>query len=109
MPRTLINNKNIKSSAVRTYAVRESHNNTMKREIVFPMIVGIICGVLIMVFWQFTARLNAQNVRLAQLEQVTSQNAQGVNEIVSFINNATKGANGQQGGAAATPDTQTNK
>lgn len=97
--RTLINNKN--RSAVRpTYSGSRlnNDNNNMKREIVFPLVVGVILGALVMIFWQFTARLNNQNARLAQLEQYASQNAQAVNEIVAFINNATnpQGTNGTQ-------------
>ena len=94
MPK-IINNKNIKSSSGRAYASRELNNNSMKKEIVFPLIVGLILGALIMVFWQFTARLNAQNNYLAQLEQATTQNTKTVNDIVAFINQATnpQGAN----------------
>lgn len=90
MPRTLINNKNIKSSVVRAYAPSTVlKNNSMKREIVFPLVVGVIFGALIMIFWQFTASLNNLNARLAQLEQVTNQNSTTVNDIVTFINQAT--------------------
>ncbi|MFA6513890.1 MAG: hypothetical protein WCT50_01195 [Patescibacteria group bacterium] len=73
----------------------------MKREIVFPLVVGIIFGALIMIFWQFTASMNNLNARLGQLEQVTSQNSKTVNDIVTFINQATA----PKGGAApaATP------
>ncbi len=104
--RTLIN-KNIKSSSVKApyVARRELNNNSMKREIVFPVIVGIIFGALIMIFWQFTASLNNQNARLAQLEQVTGQNSQTVNDIVTFINQATN----PQGGAQGAPTAPTTK
>ncbi len=72
----------------------------MKREILFPLIVGLILGVLVMIFWQFTTRLNIQQARVVQLEQATAQNSQTLNDIVAFINNATNPQN--QGGAAAT-------
>ena len=101
MPRQLLNNKNIKSPAIKAYADRELNNNSMKREIVFPLFVGVIFGALIMVFWQFTAALNNQSARLAQLEQVTSQNSKTVNDIVAFINQATQANN--QGAPATTP------
>lgn len=84
----------------KAYADRELNNNSMKREIVFPLVVGVIFGALIMIFWQFTAALNNQSARLAQLEQVTSQNSKTVNDIVAFINQATN----PQGGAT-TPTT----
>jgi len=98
MPRTLLNNKNIKRPSTKAFAGDDLNNNSMKKEIVFPLIVGIIFGAMVMVFWQFTASLRNQSARLAQLETATSQNTQTVNDIVTFINNATKGA-----GAAETP------
>ncbi len=51
-----------------------------------------------MIFWQFNARLNNASNALVQLEQATAQNTKTVNDVVSFINQAT-GANK----AAATP------
>lgn len=100
MPRIIIKNKNIKSSSRTPYVARQLNNdNSMKKEIVFPLIVGIIFGALVMVFWQFTARLNVQNARLSQLEQLSTQNTQAVNDIIAFINQATN----PQGGATGTP------
>ncbi len=75
-----------------------NNNKTMKREFVFPLIVGIIAGALVMIFLNFGARLNNATNALVQLQQATAQNTTAVNEIVGFINQAT-GANG----AAATP------
>lgn len=72
----------------------------MKRELVFPVIIGIIIGALIMIFWQFSARLTTATNALAQLEQASAQNTATVNQVVSFINQAT-GANKE----AATPST----
>lgn len=65
----------------------------MKRELVLPVIIGIVIGVLIMIFWQFSARLIAASNAVAQLEQATAQNTTTINQVVSFINQAT-GANG---------------
>jgi hypothetical protein len=70
----------------------------MKKELVFPLVAGVVLGVLVMLFWQLGARLNNANTRLAQLEQATAANTQAVSEIVAFINQATG-----QNGAAATP------
>jgi len=69
----------------------------MKKELVFPLIVGLVLGVLVMLFWQLNVKLNTSSTRLAQLEQATNTNTQAVSEIVSFINQATgqNGANGQ--------------
>ncbi|MFA5154978.1 MAG: hypothetical protein WC453_00940 [Patescibacteria group bacterium] len=66
----------------------------MKREFVFPLVVGVIIGGLLMVFWQFNARLSNIAAGVAQLEQATSQNTKNVGDIITFINNAT-GQNGQ--------------
>ncbi len=74
----------------------------MKKEIIFPLVIGIICGILVMIFWQFTAKLNNATAALAQLEQATAQNTQTINDVVSFINQAT-GANQNANGGAATP------
>lgn len=74
----------------------------MKRELVFPVIIGIIVGVLIMIFWQFSARLVNANAALVQLEQANAQNTTTVNQVVSFINQAT-GANKTDGTPAAAP------
>ncbi len=93
-----LTNNNIKSSV----RIKNSHsvlnNKTMRRELIFPLIVGIILGALVMIFWQFNGRLNNQMAAMSQLQQVTAQNTQTVNDIVAFINQAT---NPQ--GAAATP------
>ena len=78
-----------------------NNNKTMKRELVFPVIIGIIVGVLIMIFWQFSARLVNANSALAQLEQANAQNTTTVNQVVSFINQAT-GADKATGTPAAT-------
>ncbi len=84
---------------------RDQVNNTMKREFVFPLVVGVILGGLLMLFWQFNARLNNVAAGVSQLSQVTTQNTQTVNDIVSFINNAT-GQNGQTPAANTPPVTQ---
>jgi cell division protein FtsL len=69
-----------------------NNNKSMKRDFVFPLIIGIIAGALVMIFLNFSARLNNATNALVQLQQATSQNTTTVNEIVSFINQAT-GAN----------------
>ncbi|MFA5184065.1 MAG: hypothetical protein WC456_00900 [Patescibacteria group bacterium] len=73
----------------------------MKREFVFPLVVGIIIGGLLMIFWQFNARLSNIAAGVVQLEQATSQNTKNVGDIITFINNAT----GQNGAGQATPNT----
>ena len=44
-----------------------NNNKTMKREFVFPLIVGIIAGALVMIFLNFGARLNNATNALVQL------------------------------------------
>ena len=79
----------------------------MKKELIFPLLAGLILGILVMLFWQLNTKLNTSSARLAQLEQATNSNTQAVSEIVSFINQATgqNGQNGQNGGAAQAPAT----
>ena len=50
------------------------------------MIIGIIVGALLMMFWQFNVRLNSAINAMTQLQQATAQNTQTVNDVVNFIN-----------------------
>lgn len=101
MPQLIKNN--IKSSVINTSSYRtNNNNNTMKKELVFPLIIGLILGALVMIFWQFNARLNNVLNATSQLEQATAQNTKTVNDIVAFINQAT-GANKTATPAAETP------
>ena len=92
MPSNKINliNKKVRSD----YSYR-SNNKNMNKDLILPMIAGILLGAMIMIFWQFNARLNNINSALVQLDQVSSQNTTTVNEVVNFLN--------QAGGAAETP------
>ncbi len=67
----------------------------MKKETLFPLIFGLILGVLLMFFWQLGSKLNEQNNRLAQIEQVSQANSQTIQEIINFIS------------AASTPNQET--
>jgi hypothetical protein len=78
------------------------NKKTMRREFIFPLVVGIILGALLMILWQFNARVSNIGTALNQLEQATAQNTKTVNDIVAFINQAT-GAN--QKAATETPAT----
>lgn len=104
MPRQIINkNKTIKKRpSLATTAKRYNNNNSMKKDLIFPLVVGIIFGAMIMIFWQFTARINNQNMRLAQLEEFATKNSQTVNDIVGFINQSLP----PQDGSAAPAVTQ---
>ncbi len=66
----------------------------MNKEQLFPLIFGLVLGILLMFFWQLGARINNQNMRLSQLEQATVANSQTINEVVNFINQATTAGGG---------------
>jgi len=93
---------NLSNSGRTNYASRRSLNKTnyktMKREAIFPLIVGIIVGGLVMIFWQFNVRLNNVAVGVNQLNQATSQNSKTVGDIVNFLN-----GNNKKAGNPATP------
>ena len=91
MPSNKINlNKKVRSD----YSYR-SNNKNMNKDLILPMIAGILLGAMIMIFWQFNARLNNINAALVQLDQVSSQNTNTVGEVVNFLNQAS--------GASQTP------
>ncbi len=66
----------------------------MQKEQFTPLIIGLVLGLLLMFFWQLGARLNNNNVRLTQIEQVASTNKQTIEQVVNFINSATAPAEG---------------
>jgi len=61
----------------------------MKKELIFPLVIGLILGVLVMLFWQFNSKLNNQRAILVQLEQAVSVNTKTIGDVVNFINTAT--------------------
>lgn len=69
-------------------------NNNMKKDFVLPLIAGLALGALLMMFWQFNVRLNNTRASLAQIEQVTAQNSQSINEVINFINQVSGQAQG---------------
>ena len=85
--KTLTKNNNIrKVPRLAKTANRPNNNNFMKKELVFPLVIGILFGAMIMMFWQFAARMNNQSARVVQLEEFATQNSNTVGEIVTFIN-----------------------
>jgi len=91
-----LSNNNLTSPAVNKSFRSRQDNKNMKKEFIFPLIVGLVLGALVMVFWQFNARLNAQMTKVSQLEQATAQNSKAVTDIVSFIQQATNQAGAAQ-------------
>jgi len=80
--------------------------NTMRRETIVPLIIGLLIGSLFVVFFDFNSRLNSNAVLLGQLEQATTSNTKNVSDVINFINNASKGASTTgANGAATTPTT----
>ncbi len=61
----------------------------MQKDQLTSLITGLVLGLLLMFFWQLGARLNNNSMRLAQIEQVTIENRQTIEQIVNFINTAT--------------------
>ena len=78
----------------------------MKRNSIFLLVVGIIVGALVMIFWQFNVRLNNVAAGVSQLNQATSQNSKTVGDIVNFLNGNNKKAASSASGAQAVPSNQ---
>jgi cell division protein FtsL len=76
----------------------------MKKESSYMLIVGIVVGILAMLFISFQLQLSNVQKRTAQLEQTVGSNTQAVSQIVNFINQST-GA-GQDGQVPQTPPTE---
>lgn len=79
------------------------NSKTMRRETIVPLIIGLLIGALFVVFFQFNATLNNNALRISQLEQATASNTKNVTDVITFINNAQKGAQGANTPAATTP------
>lgn len=92
-----------------SHSLNNNNHNTMKREFLFPLIVGLIAGALVMVFWQFNARLDNVNAAMVQLEQASAQNTKTVGDIVNFINGQVQKNNPSATGGSNTPTTPTGK
>ncbi len=75
----------------------------MQKENLIPLITGLILGILLMFFWQLGARLNNNNIRLGQLEQAATTNAQTIEQVVNFINSANTPAEGTQASPSTNP------
>lgn len=67
---------------------KTTNKKPMKKDFVFPFVVGIIAGVLIMVFLNFSVRMNNATNALVQLQQATAQNSNTLNDVVNFLNQA---------------------
>ncbi len=99
MPR--LTKSNVINSAAAFVSRPNINNNPMKREFIFPLVVGLILGGLVMIFWQFNVRLNNAANAMAQIEAAVNQNTKAVGDIVTFINNASGQNQNQQQEPAA--------
>jgi len=107
MPSLLKTNlkNNIINRVARINPRRDLDNKTMKREFVFPLVVGVILGAMIMILWQFNARLNNVGSVLTQLETMSTNNATQLQQVTAFIQQVTQQ---NQGAAPTTPTTPAN-
>ncbi|MCF7820585.1 MAG: hypothetical protein K9M44_03910 [Candidatus Pacebacteria bacterium] len=77
----------------------------MKKESSYMLVVGIVVGILAMLFISFQLQLSNVQRRTAQLEQAVGSNTQAVQQIVNFINQST-GATQNGENAQQTPATE---
>ena len=57
----------------------------MNKDQLFPLIFGLVLGVLLMFFWNLGASLNNQSMRISQLEQAANSNSQNLAEVINFL------------------------
>lgn len=62
----------------------------MNKDSIMYIVLGLIIGIVITLFFQFNAKLMTQKSRLDQLEQANGVNTQTVNEVVNFLNGASQ-------------------
>jgi hypothetical protein len=98
-----LKNNNKRVSGRIKYSGRDLTSNIMRRETIAPLVIGLLLGALFVVFFQFNNRLNNNTIMLNQLEQATASNTKNVSDVISFINNATKGQAAANTPAATTP------
>jgi len=72
----------------------------MRREYIAPLVIGILVGVVVMFFVQFSVKLVDQRSRLAQIETAVANNSTTISEVVSFIQKS-QNAGGQEANTPA--------
>ena len=92
-------NKKINKPVRSSYSYRNNNKN-MNKDLILPLIAGLLLGAMIMILWQFNSRLNNVRAALTQLNEITTQNTNTVNEVVNFINQAS-GQNAEAGAGGA--------
>ena len=53
----------------------------MNKDQLFPLIFGLVLGILLMFFWDLGSSLNDQGERLNQLERAANTNSQNIDDI----------------------------
>lgn len=66
----------------------------MKKESNFMLIIGIVVGVLVMLFISFQLQLSNVQKRTVALEQAVTTNTQTLQQIVNIFNQNAQGAQG---------------
>jgi len=75
----------------------------MKKESTFMLVVGIVVGILVMLFISFQLQLSNVAQRTAALEQAVNKNSQTLEQVVNYLNQGATGE-GQQMPAGQQPD-----
>ncbi len=57
----------------------------MNKDQLFPLIFGLVLGILLMFFWNLGSSLNNQSMRISQLEQAANSNSQNIAEVVNYL------------------------
>jgi len=78
----------------------------MRREYIAPLVVGILVGVVVMFFVQFSIKLVDQKTRLTQIETAVANNSTTISEVVSFIQKSQNAGTQGTNNAATTPETK---
>lgn len=74
----------------------------MKKEQTFMLVVGIVVGILVMLFISFQLQLSNVAQRTSSLEQAVNQNSQTVEQVVNFLNQGAQQAPEGEGQVAPT-------
>ena len=78
----------------------------MRREYIAPLVVGILVGVVVMFFVQFSIKLVDQKTRLTQIETAVANNSTTISEVVSFIQKSQNAGTQGTNNTATTPETK---
>ncbi|MCF7794921.1 hypothetical protein K9M50_00980 [Patescibacteria group bacterium] len=75
----------------------------MKKESTFMLVVGIVVGILVMLFISFQLQLSNVGQRTTALEEAVNQNSQTLESVVNFLNQGAQQQAPEGQNPAATP------